>query len=99
MNVIYYYDKPPKSFSKSIFLAGPTPRTSDVQSWRPEALKILEEKGYDGVVFVPEKKPGNDNTKYSPSLASPWEHKMLDMSDIVLFWVPRDLETLPGFTT
>ena len=105
MNIIYYYDEPPKSFSKSIFLAGPTPRTSEVKSWRPAALRILAEKGYDGVVFVPEVKPG-DTKKYDWSKAPQWEHKMLDMADIVLFWVPRDITVmsnnelkLPGFTT
>lgn len=105
MKVIYYYDEPPKTFGKSIFLAGPSPRTSDVQSWRPEALIILETKGYDGVVFIPEPKPG-DKTQYDWSRAPQWEHRMLDLADIVLFWVPRDVEILqngepklPGFTT
>lgn len=105
MKVIYYYDEPPNSYTKSIFLAGPSPRTSDTQSWRPEALRILEAKGFDGVVFVPEPKPG-DNSQYEWSKAPKWEHRMLDMADIVLFWVPRDISILPndelklpGFTT
>lgn len=105
MKVIYYYDEPPDSYAKSIFLAGPSPRTPDIQSWRPEALRILEAKGFDGVVFVPEPKPGN-NSQYEWSKAPQWEHRMLDMADIVLFWVPRDISTLPngesklpGFTT
>lgn len=91
MKIIYYYDDPPELFSKSIFLAGPSPRTKEVQSWRPDALRILSAKGYDGVVFVPEQKPGDDQTRYDWSQAPQWEHKMLDMSDIVLFWVPRDV--------
>ena len=105
MKVIYYYDEPPDSYTKSIFLAGPSPRTPDIQSWRPEALRILETKGFDGVVFVPEPKPG-DNSQYEWSKAPQWEHGMLDMADIVLFWVPRDISVLPngesklpGFTT
>lgn len=105
MQVIHYYDEPPESFSKSIFLAGPSPRTPDVKSWRPEALRILEAKGYDGVVFVPEPKPG-DMAKYDWTQAPQWEHRNLDRSDIILFWVPRDMEImsdgkpkLPGFTT
>ena len=28
-----------------------------------------------------------------------WELDHLDMADIILFWVPRDLVTLPAFTT
>ena len=105
MKAVYYYDEPPDSYTKSIFLAGPSPRTPDIQSWRPEALKTLEAKGFDGIVFVPEPKPG-DNSQYDWSKAPQWEHRMLDMADIVLFWVPRDISTLPngesklpGFTT
>ncbi|OGN01128.1 MAG: hypothetical protein A3B91_02750 [Candidatus Yanofskybacteria bacterium RIFCSPHIGHO2_02_FULL_41_29] len=105
MKVIYYYGEPPESFSKSIFLAGPSPRRPDVPSWRPEALRILESKGYDGVVFIPEPKPG-DTVKYDWAKAPQWEHKMLDMSDMVLFWVARDCTLMgyqefkfPGFTT
>ncbi|OGM99292.1 MAG: hypothetical protein A2915_02500 [Candidatus Yanofskybacteria bacterium RIFCSPLOWO2_01_FULL_41_34] len=105
MKAIYYYDEPPDSYTKSIFLTGPSPRTPDVQSWRPEALRILEAKGFNGVVFVPEPKPG-DNSQYEWSKSPQWEHKMLDMADIVLFWVPRDISALPngesklpGFTT
>ncbi len=102
MQVIYYYDEPPESFSKSIFLAGPSPRTPNVKSWRPDALRILKAKGYDGVVYVPEPKPKN-KSKFNEDdwkiKAPKWEHRMLDRSDVVLFWVPRDLVTLPGFTT
>lgn len=31
----------------SVFLAGPTPRSIDVASWRPDALVILEDLGYN----------------------------------------------------
>ena len=30
---------------------------------------------------------------------SKWEWDRLETSDLILFWVPRDLEILPGFTT
>lgn len=38
----------------SVFLAGPTPRTSAARSWRPAAMDLLEEQGFQGSVFVPE---------------------------------------------
>ena len=38
----------------SIFLAGPTPRSVDVKSWRPEALEILKKLSFNGTVYVPE---------------------------------------------
>lgn len=28
-----------------------------------------------------------------------WEHLAIESCDVLMFWVPRDLETLPGFTT
>jgi hypothetical protein len=52
MEVVYTGEEMPEKFTKSIFLAGPTPRNKEEQeSWRPDALRILEDKGFDGVVF------------------------------------------------
>lgn len=102
MKIIHTHEEPPKSYSKSIFLAGPTPRTKEVKSWRLEALRILEEKGYDGVVFVPEDRDGDFDrfdANYDYERTPTWEHRMMDMADIILFWVPRDLTTLPALTT
>ncbi len=96
MKVVYYYDQPPESYTSSIFLAGPSPRTPDVQSWRPEALRILESREYVGVVFVPEPKPLADDSRYDWGQAPRWEHKMLDMADVPLVWVPRDMRMSPG---
>ena len=52
MNVVYA-DQPVDFSHPSIFLAGPTPRTSGVASWRPEALDLLREVGFGGTVLVP----------------------------------------------
>jgi hypothetical protein len=59
--VVYALEEPPAIFAKSIFLAGPTPRRPEVASWRPDALRILQEAGYDGVVFVPEDRSGRSH--------------------------------------
>lgn len=98
MQTVYYYEERPLEFSKSLFLAGPSPRSSDVESWRPEVLDILYQKEYDGVVYVPEFRNGvHPPADYKD--APFWEHRMIDASDMVLFWIPRDLEKLPGFDT
>ena len=86
------------AYSKSIFLAGPTPRDKSIVSWRTEALKWLKDNKYNGVVFVPEPKEGDEFPKDYEKVVE-WENKALNMADCILFWVPRDLETLPGFTT
>jgi len=90
MKVVYTGDEAPETFTKAIFLAGPTPRNKrEVSSWRPDALKILEEKGYDGVVFIPEDSGGEFKKDYDDQVE--WEEKYLNMADCILFWVPRDL--------
>ncbi|MFA5166423.1 MAG: nucleoside 2-deoxyribosyltransferase domain-containing protein [Candidatus Paceibacterota bacterium] len=98
MKVIFAGEPIPKSFSASIFLAGPTKRGKELTTWRVFALRLLEEKKYDGVVFVPEPRVGWDEDQdYQRQVA--WEHEALNHSDCVLFWVPRDVESMPGFTT
>jgi 8-oxo-dGTP pyrophosphatase MutT (NUDIX family) len=97
MKIIYAYEEMPKVITKSLFLAGPTPRDPDVESWRGDALKILEDKGFDGVVFVPEPRDGKWSHDYDEQLG--WEEEHLNIADCIVFWVPRDLETMPAFTT
>ena len=41
--------------NKSIFLAGPTPRSMDIDGWRNEAINILNKFDFRGIVYVPEK--------------------------------------------
>jgi len=90
MIVVYTGETPPEKFTKSIFLAGPTPRNREEQeSWRPDALKILEDKGFDGVIFVPEDRKGEFKLEYDDQVG--WEETYLNMADCILFWVPRDL--------
>ena len=100
MNISFYEDVDiPKT--KSIFLAGPTIRNGSFEdSWRKEAVRLLEEAGFDGNVFVPESKTGDYRMLAGKEFDAPiWEWTALDASDIILFWIPRDLEKLPAFTT
>ncbi len=100
---VYYTDQPfPEIDGHSIFLAGPSPRSIDIQSWRPTALNILEELNYDGQVFVPE---WNDKAilanqkEFNYLTQVEWEKSGLEGSSAIVFWVPRNLETMPAFTT
>lgn len=97
MQVVYAKQEPPASWVHAIFLAGPTPRDQGVKSWRSTALQMLEDLGYNGVVFVPEPEDGDWLGSYIEQ--AEWEVRWLDRVDRVAFWIPRDLETLPGFTT
>ena len=91
MEIVYTGEEMPEKFSKSLFLAGPTPRNKEEQeSWRSDALEILRDIGYDGVVFVPEGRDGKFKLDYDDQVG--WEEKYLNVADCIVFWVPRDLE-------
>jgi len=98
MQIVYALEPLPEKINKSIFLAGPTPRSRDVKSWRPETLAILEKLGYDGVVFVPESRNGQwQESEYVNQIE--WEEYCLNVADCILFWIPREMATMPSLTT
>ena len=82
---------------KSIFLAGPTPRDADTKSWRPAALEELNAQGFDGSVFVPEDSSGSAKFEYDDQVQ--WEWEGLSTSTVALFWVPRELKSMPAMVT
>ena len=94
--VLYTGDKI-KKLGNTIFLAGPSPRDSDTESWRPEFIKELFKSGFRGTIINPENKEFNEEFNYDNQVN--WEDKGLNAADLIVFWVPRDLEKLPGFTT
>ncbi len=81
----------------SIFLAGPTPRSIHVPSWRPDAIKILDDEGFDGVVLVPERRVIQDKIDYTDQVE--WEYSGLSNCTAIVFWVPREMATMPALTT
>ncbi len=81
---------------KSIFLAGPTPRSSDVETWRKEAIHILNDLGFDGIVYVPEF--NNEDRTFDLIKQVWWEREALFSSSVIVFWIPRS-DVLPGYTT
>lgn len=82
----------------SIFLAGPTPRDfTKVESWREDAIKELNQLKFTGHLFIPETEGGGWHGNYNEQVL--WEWRALGRAAATVFWVPRDLETLPGFTT
>ena len=92
-----YAGEPIVQGAPSIFLVGPTPRSQEVKSWRPEALMYLEDMKFKGIVYVPENR--NQNAERDYVFNAEWEHEALNDCTIIAAWVPRDLETMPAFTT
>jgi 8-oxo-dGTP pyrophosphatase MutT (NUDIX family) len=97
MDIIYAKEPYPTTVTKTLFLAGPTPRDKTIPSWRPEALKILNLLGFDGHVFVPEDRSGIMRGSYDDQVE--WEEEGLHRADCIVFWVPREMSTMPGLTT
>lgn len=82
----------------SVFLAGPTPRDSDIPSWRPDMVSAFKELGFNGTILVPEAESGPSGSyAFGPQIK--WEHEAMEAADIVLFYIPREVNTMPGFTT
>jgi hypothetical protein len=91
------HDKP------SIFLAGPTPRDLETQSWRPDAIEILRGLGYAGLIYAPEIEIPDADHDYTEQVD--WEWAALEVAKTIAFWVPRKIDPtksdlgMPAFTT
>lgn len=85
----------------SIFLAGPTRRNSSYEeSWRKQACDFLsnfEFDGFDGIVYIPEFSKGDNPFDFMNQVE--WERQGLMNADVIVFFVPRKLPEMPGFTT
>ncbi|MFG2085993.1 nucleoside 2-deoxyribosyltransferase domain-containing protein [Spirillospora sp. NPDC048824] len=99
ITIVYAREDPPDHWEAAVFLAGPTPRSAAVASWRPAAVGELRRRWRgDGrlVVFVPEHRHDR-YTDYDAQID--WEERCLHLADEVIFWVPREPVTMPAFTT
>lgn len=97
MEVLYTGDDLKKIKGPSVFLAGPTPRDANTESWRPALINKLREAGFKGTVITPETEVFKDEYDYDAQVE--WEDSGLNKSSLIAFWVPRELKSMPGFTT
>jgi hypothetical protein len=98
MHTVYTQEELPAT-GPAIFLAGPTPRAAHVPSWRPAALLLLEQTGFAGAVLTPEERDARPAGDFEYPKQIAWERAALKHAKVVLFWVPRDLQDMPAFTT
>jgi len=87
-----------------IFLAGPTTRTPEtIPSWRPDAVKIFERRGFEGTLLIPEDGPDRDpfDEQLNSEKQVHWEWDAIEQADCVMFWIPRleEGQGLMGLTT
>lgn len=90
ITIVRPFEPLPTEIVRTIFLAGPSPRSGDVPSWRPEAIALLREMQYDGHVYLPEASDVNA-WMADPDAQEVWEDEALHRADAIAFWVPRDL--------
>ena len=86
----------------AVFLAGPIERRQSNQPaqlpcWRADAIRLLYEAAPTLVVYNPEWSVQPEGWTYEKQVA--WEIMAMAWSDVLLFWIPRQLPELPGFTT
>jgi len=90
----------PERGRPSVFLAGPTPRARTVPSWRPHMIDIIDYlwRGPEVLyVLTPESRNGIRAAHYDDQFQ--WETTARARATVRLFWIPRDVTILPGFTT
>lgn len=97
--LVYSHEAIPPEIFKSIFLAGPTPRKDSVISWRPTAIHFLHTLKFPGVILSPEFRHGKFQEKIDYEEQIKWEEKALQHATCILFWIPRNMETMPALTT
>lgn len=98
--VVHVDEEPPAAWSAAVYLCGPTPTDPQEPSWRPAAVAALR-AGWSGegtlVLFVPEPSPGGCYPAYADQIA--WEETAMRLSDVIAFWIPRDMARLPGLVS
>ncbi|AZM87953.1 nucleoside 2-deoxyribosyltransferase domain-containing protein [Streptomyces sp. W1SF4] len=100
VTVVHVGQEPPASWAAAVYLCGPTPTDPAEPSWRPDAVAALRSLWSGAgrlVVFLPEPAPGGDYPAYPDQIA--WEEEAMSRSDVVLFWIPRDMARLPGLVS
>lgn len=104
MKIVFSDHTLPDSISKTLFLAGPSIRDYTQRDWRHDAIQILENLSYNGIVFIPipedvfyQRQPLN-KAGYDNQIQ--WEKNARRMSDVIVFWVPRNMQAgVYGLTT
>jgi len=60
-------------------------------------IKFLRFNAAYHTTFVPEDETGEWKHSYIDQIE--WEESALKQADVIIFWIPRDLITMPAFTT
>jgi Nucleoside 2-deoxyribosyltransferase like len=98
IDVVHAYERPRDPAAPRLFLAGPTPRSGDVPSWRPEAVDTIARTWVSGPLTVLNPEPrGAFSDDYTDQYE--WEFEHLEAADVIMFWVARRMDGMPALTT
>lgn len=109
MHVVYAAEPFPQEVVRSLFLAGPSPRSAQEADWKREALAALKAQGFDGTVYLPVPKArfegaSSNEARWTYDNQIAWECDARARADVIVFWVPRVIDPskpdlgMPAFT-
>ncbi|WP_338483847.1 nucleoside 2-deoxyribosyltransferase domain-containing protein [Streptomyces sp. SCSIO 75703] len=100
VEVVHVSQEPPGSWDAAVYLCGPTPTDPEEPSWRSSAVAALR-AAWAGpgrlAVFLPEPEGSGSYPPYAEQIA--WEETAMRRCDVVLFWIPRSMDRLPGLVS
>lgn len=82
----------------AIFLAGPCPRDNYDDDWRTEAIKILNDLNFNGIVINPTNPNYDDKDPNYLEKQTAWEVEGCYKASAIVFWIERT-EEHPAYTT
>lgn len=100
MKILKYDSKEQSLYGPSVFFAGPTHREQPSTQWRKDAVELFRKHNFKGTLVLPEfvdKAAGEDGLTYDYIID--WELNFLTSCNHILFWIPRNLNNMPAFTT
>lgn len=90
----------PPAWVASLYLCGPSPRDGTRSSWRIEAVDLLRHY-WSGpgllTVFLPEATDSGSEPAFEAQVD--WEEDAMLCSDVIAFYIPRDMARFPGLIT
>lgn len=91
---------PEPGHGPTVFLAGPTPNSAEVHSWRPAAIELISAR-WTAPRTLSVLSPEDTGFRYDKHFDAQvdWETDARAQADVILFWIPRDVRTMPGYTT
>lgn len=98
MQLVFVGEPYPQNVGKMLFLADSTLHQGKLSnSWHIDAIQLLEQLGYDGIVYISKDREGCLNTESLDDEARiRWTSGALMRSDVIVFWLLEDLKRMPN---